>query len=89
VTSKESKEKRSEEWTRYLDGLGQPDLGIVISYGYMLPTRLIDRFKKGLIVVHPSILPKFRGGAPIFHAIANGEEASGVSYIEISKGAFD
>lgn len=54
---------------------------MVISYGYMLPNRLIERFKKGLIVIHPSLLPKYRGGAPIFHAIANGDETSGVSYI--------
>lgn len=47
----------------------------------MLPSRLIDRFKKGLIVIHPSLLPKYRGGAPIFHAIAHGDSISGVSYI--------
>jgi methionyl-tRNA formyltransferase len=38
----------------------------------MIPARLIERFKQGLIVVHPSLLPKYRGGAPIYHAIANG-----------------
>jgi methionyl-tRNA formyltransferase len=89
ITSKDSKEKRQEEWTKYLESLGQPDIGVVCSYGYMLPSRLIDRFKNGLIVIHQSLLPKYRGGAPIFHAIAHGEETSGVSYIEISKGAFD
>jgi methionyl-tRNA formyltransferase len=72
-----------------VESLVEPDFGLVIAYGYMLPAKLIDRFKKGLIVAHPSILPKYRGGAPIFHAIANGEQSSGVSYIEISKGAFD
>ena len=34
-------------------------------------------------------MPKYRGGSPIYHAIANGEEESGVSYIEISPGKFD
>ena len=42
-----------------------------------------------MIVIHPSLLPKYRGGSPIFHAIANGESVSGVSYIEISPGKFD
>lgn len=65
------------------------DFGIVCSYGYMLPTRLIERFKEGIIVVHPSILPKYRGAAPIFYAVANGDNVSGVSYIEISINAFD
>jgi methionyl-tRNA formyltransferase len=64
-------------------------LGVVISYGYMIPNSVIDVFEKGMIVVHPSLLPKYRGGAPIFHAIANGDEVSGVSYIDISKRKFD
>lgn len=42
-----------------------------------------------MIVVHPSLLPKYRGGAPIFHTIANGDSQSGISYIEVSKGKFD
>lgn len=53
--------------------MGSPDLGIVCSYGNMLPSRIIDKFKYGVIVVHPSLLPKYRGGAPIFHAVANGD----------------
>lgn len=48
-------------------------LGVVLSYGYMIPSSVIDMFEKGMIVVHPSLLPKYRGGAPIFHAIANGD----------------
>ncbi len=55
----------------------------------MIPQRIIKKFKKGMIVIHPSLLPKYRGGSPIFHAIANGEVVSGVSYIEISPGKFD
>jgi len=55
----------------------------------MIPQKLISKFKKGMIVIHPSLLPKYRGGAPIFHAIANGETVTGVSYIEISPGKFD
>ena len=55
----------------------------------MLPAALIQCFSQGMIVVHPSLLPKYRGGAPIFHAIANGEKKTGVSFIEISKGMFD
>lgn len=57
------------------------DFGVVCSYGYMIPSRLINLFKKGLIIVHPSLLPKYKGGAPIFHAIANGDKFSGVSFI--------
>lgn len=42
-----------------------------------------------MIVIHPSLLPTYRGGSPIFHAIANGQDKSGVSFIEISPGKFD
>ena len=55
----------------------------------MLPSRMIKKVKKGIIVVHPSLLPKYRGGAPIFHAIANGDRTSGVSYLEISQNTYD
>ena len=55
----------------------------------MLPNALISCFTKGIIVVHPSLLPKYRGGAPIFHAVANGDQESGISYVEISKNIFD
>ena len=57
------------------------DFGVVCSFGFMLPSRFINLFAKGVIVVHPSLLPKYRGGAPIFHAIANGDIVSGVSYL--------
>jgi methionyl-tRNA formyltransferase len=50
----------------------EPDFGVVCSFGYMIPQKIINRFKKGMIVIHPSLLPKYRGGSPIFHAIANG-----------------
>jgi methionyl-tRNA formyltransferase len=38
----------------------------------MIPQIIINKFKKGMIVIHPSLLPTYRGGSPIFHAIANG-----------------
>lgn len=78
------------QWRNFVDRFeGKPKLGVVCSYGFMIPDMVIDMFSEGMIVVHPSILPKYRGGAPIFHAIANGDPMSGVSYIEIAKGKFD
>jgi len=55
----------------------------------MIPTKTIQIFRKGMIVVHPSMLPKYRGGAPIFHTILNGDKDSGVSFIDISPNRFD
>ena len=55
----------------------------------MIPDPVIDRFKEGMLVVHPSLLPKYRGSCPIQHAILNREKETGVSVIEISKHKFD
>ncbi|CAK65241.1 unnamed protein product (macronuclear) [Paramecium tetraurelia] len=67
----------------------KPDLGIVCNYGYMIPSQIIDIFNKGVYVIHPSLLPKYRGAAPIQRAIMNDEQKTGVSFIEISKNKFD
>lgn len=42
-----------------------------------------------MIVIHPSILPKYRGASPIHHALLDGEKETGVSFIKISKKSFD
>jgi methionyl-tRNA formyltransferase len=65
------------------------DLGVVASFGHMIPDSIISCFPEGMLVVHPSLLPKYRGACPIQHAINNRERETGVSIIEISRGVFD
>lgn len=62
----------------------QPDLIIVVAYGKILPKEVIDIPKYGIINVHSSLLPKYRGAAPINAALINGDKKSGVSimYVE-------
>lgn len=67
----------------------KPIIGVICAYGYMLPDNVIDLFEKGMILAHPSLIPKYRGGSPIFHTIANGEKETGVSFLEVSKHKFD
>ena len=55
----------------------------------MVPGRVIEAFPQGMVVMHPSLLPKYRGACPIQHAILNQEKETGVSVIEISKRKFD
>ena len=62
-----------------------PDLIVVVAYGKILPKELIDIPKYGVINVHSSLLPKFRGAAPIHAAIINGEEESGVTIMYIAE----
>lgn len=61
-----------------------PDLIVVVAYGKILPREVIDIPKYGTINLHSSLLPKYRGAAPINAALINGEEKSGVTimYIE-------
>lgn len=56
-----------------------PDLIVTAAYGQILPKKLIDYPKFGCINVHASLLPKYRGGAPIHQSIIDGEKETGVT----------
>ena len=61
-----------------------PDLIVVVAYGKIIPREIIDIPKYGIINVHSSLLPKYRGASPIHSAVLNGDKETGVSimYIE-------
>ena len=63
----------------------QPDVICVVAYGKILPKEILDIPKLGCINVHGSLLPKYRGAAPIQWAVINGEEVTGVTtmYMDI------
>ncbi|KRX03334.1 Formyl transferase, N-terminal [Pseudocohnilembus persalinus] len=62
------------------------NLGIVCSFGYMIPSYVINKFQGNMIVIHPSILPKYRGASPIHHALLDGEkETASENIIEVLK----
>ncbi|KAL4470861.1 hypothetical protein ABPG72_016407 [Tetrahymena utriculariae] len=86
-------DNRKAEWQQfYQSELFQNNsfnLGIVCSYGYMIPSYIIDRFTEGMLVIHPSLLPKYRGASPLQYALLSGDKQTGVSIIEISKLKFD
>jgi methionyl-tRNA formyltransferase len=65
------------------------EIGIVASFGRMIPATVITTLKHGAYVMHPSLLPKYRGAAPIQHAILNKEKVTGVSIVETSVNKFD
>lgn len=62
------------------------DLGIVVAYGQIIPEKILKYGKFGFINVHASILPKYRGAAPIQRSIINLDKISGVSIMKINKG---
>lgn len=63
----------------------RPDLLVVVAYGQYIPQRVIHLAKYEAINVHPSLLPKYRGSAPIQWAILNGDKETGVSIIYLAK----
>jgi methionyl-tRNA formyltransferase len=63
-----------------------PDCIVIIAYGQIIPARLLDIPKLGWINLHASLLPKYRGAAPINWAIANGETETGVTTMCIDAG---
>jgi methionyl-tRNA formyltransferase len=62
-----------------------PDIIVVVAYGKILPNELIEIPKYGTINVHSSLLPKYRGAAPIHYAIINGEKETGVTIMDIAE----
>src|SRR5437879_2076868 len=64
----------------------KPEVMVVVGYGQIIPQSIIDIPPRGIINVHASLLPKYRGAAPIQWAIANGETRSGVTTMRIDAG---
>ena len=63
-----------------------PDCIVVVAYGQILPTEVLDVPKYGCINVHASLLPMYRGAAPIQRVIQNGETVSGVTTMYMAQG---
>jgi methionyl-tRNA formyltransferase len=68
-----------------LDGLA-PSLGVIVAYGKLLPQSTLDRFPHGLVNIHASVLPRYRGASPIEAAILNGDAETGVSLMQLEPG---
>ena len=73
---------------RFIAGLRtlKPDLIVVVAYGHILPQTILDLPRHGCLNVHTSLLPKYRGAAPIQWAIANGETETGVTIMKMDAG---
>lgn len=70
-----------------LESLGpRPDLMVVIAYGLLLPKWLLTWPRSGCVNLHASLLPRWRGAAPIQHAILAGDTTTGVSLMQMERG---
>ena len=64
----------------------QPVAGVLVAYGKIIPQRVIDLFNPGIINLHPSLLPKWRGPSPIEATIANQDTETGISIMQLEAG---
>lgn len=60
------------------------DIGVLVSYGRIISQKIIDIFPRGIVNIHPSKLPKYRGPTPIESAILNGDKSAGVSLMSLT-----
>lgn len=63
-----------------------PDVGVVVAYGHILKPELLAIPRRGMVNVHPSLLPELRGAAPVEWAILNGDETTGVTIMQLDAG---
>jgi len=77
--------KHNEEFRAQLEAI-RPDVIVVVAYGRIIPKWMLDLPPLGNINLHGSLLPKYRGAAPIQWAIANGETTTGVTTMRIDEG---
>jgi methionyl-tRNA formyltransferase len=73
---------KSRDFLGWLAGLG-PEVGVVAAYGRLLPDEVLALPPRGLLNVHASLLPKFRGAAPVHRAIIAGETETGVTIMRV------
>ena len=76
---------RTEEFMEILRG-EEPDLIVVVAYGKILPKAVLDFPRLGCINLHVSLLPKYRGAAPMQRAVMNGERETGVTVMYMDVG---
>ena len=73
--------KKEYDYLKKLDA----DIAIVVAYGQIIPKEFLNLTKKGFINIHASILPKWRGAAPIQRSIMNLDKETGVSIMKINE----
>ncbi|OIP85717.1 methionyl-tRNA formyltransferase [Candidatus Saccharibacteria bacterium CG11_big_fil_rev_8_21_14_0_20_41_19] len=69
-----------------IQALGNNIAGVLASYGKIIPQSTIDLFTPGIINIHPSLLPLYRGSSPIESAIKNGDKQTGVTIMQLEAG---
>ncbi|KAL4716607.1 hypothetical protein ACJJTC_008242 [Scirpophaga incertulas] len=65
------------------------DLGLIVAFGHLIKDEMLNKFPLGMINVHPSLLPRWRGAAPIIYTLLHGDHETGVTLMKIKPNQFD
>ena len=76
---------RAPEFRDWLASVA-PDIAVVVAYGKILPLELLEVPRLGFVNVHFSLLPAYRGAAPVQRAVMNGDDVSGVAIMVLTEG---
>ena len=76
---------KMSEIVDFIENLPVRPIGVLVSFGRIIPQNIIELFDGGIVNVHPSLLPKYRGPSPIESAIFSGDKKTGVSIMSLSK----
>lgn len=79
ITINESLKKESKIIIEQIK-LSKAEVGVVADFGFIIPREILDIFPKGIINIHFSLLPKYRGASPVQFAILNGDAETGITY---------
>lgn len=66
-----------------LETIAQCDMGVLASYGVLIPDKVLTSLRHGMINIHPSLLPKYKGPSPVQYQLLNGETTVGVTIIKM------
>lgn len=77
--------RRDEEFIRQLDEM-KPDVIVVVAFGQILPKSVLDIPRLGCVNVHASLLPRYRGAAPVSWVVINGEKETGITTMMLDEG---
>ena len=78
--------KEGESFLEQLEKYGEYDIGVVCAFGQILPESFLSYPKHGCINIHASLLPRWRGAAPIHRAIIEGDTLTGITLMQMDKG---
>ncbi|XP_041971339.1 methionyl-tRNA formyltransferase, mitochondrial [Aricia agestis] len=85
----QSEEIKTLSWPNLNIRKGEYDLGLIVAFGHLIKDDVLRNFPLGMINIHPSLLPRWRGAAPIIYTLLHGEEETGVSLMKIKPDIFD